>query len=47
LFATDGWMTVVVLRTSLFYVQDSFRDFTAALLAMPRFRQTFSAVPDA
>lgn len=47
LFATDGWMTGLVLRTSLDYVQDSLKNFLAALFAAPRFRQTLRTAPEA
>jgi O-antigen/teichoic acid export membrane protein len=47
LFATDGWMTGLVLQTSLHHVQDSFRRFVAALFAIPRFRQIFQPAPEA
>jgi O-antigen/teichoic acid export membrane protein len=46
LFATDGWMTGLVLRTSLYHVQDSFRKFVSALFSVPRFRQIFEPVSE-
>ena len=39
LFVSDGWMTWLVLRTSLRLVQDDFKNFAVALFTLPRFRQ--------
>jgi hypothetical protein len=38
LLAIDGWMTAFVLRTTLRQVQDTSKEFTVALFAIPRFR---------
>lgn len=47
LFATDGWMTWLVLRTALNLVQDKYKDFLVALFAVPHFRrQAFQAAPE-
>jgi O-antigen/teichoic acid export membrane protein len=47
LFATDGWMTWLVLRTSLRHVQDDFRKFVAAMFTVPQFRRpTLQAAPE-
>jgi O-antigen/teichoic acid export membrane protein len=47
LFATDGWMTWLVLRTSLRHVQDGFRKFVAAMFTVPQFRRpTLQAAPE-
>ena len=47
LFATDGWMTWLVLRTSLRHVRDDFKTFVAAMFTVPRFRrQTLQAAPE-
>ena len=46
LFVTDGCMTWLVMRTSLYHVQDSLKDFIAALFVVPRFRQIFHAAPE-
>jgi len=47
LIAMDGWMTFVVLKASLHYVQDDFRDFVVALFEIPRFRrQTLEVAPE-
>jgi O-antigen/teichoic acid export membrane protein len=47
LFATDGWMTWLVLRTSLRQTQDDLKSFVAALFTFPRFRrQTLQAAPE-
>jgi O-antigen/teichoic acid export membrane protein len=48
LFATDGWMTWLVLRTALHHVQDNFRSFAVGLFAVPRFRrQSLQTAPEA
>jgi O-antigen/teichoic acid export membrane protein len=47
LFATDGWMTWLVLRTSLRHVQDDLRKFVAAMFSVPQFRRpTLQAAPN-
>ena len=46
LFATDGWMTWLVFRTSLYHVQDSFKEFIGSLFVLPNFRQTFWPAPE-
>ena len=46
LFVTDGWMTGLVLRTSLYHVHDSFKQFVVALFAIPHFRSTFQTAPE-
>jgi O-antigen/teichoic acid export membrane protein len=48
LFATDGWMTWLVLRTSLRHVQDDFKNFVAAMFTLPHIRRpTLQAAPEA
>jgi O-antigen/teichoic acid export membrane protein len=47
LVATDGCMTGFVLRTSLYHVQDKFKDFIASLFVIPRFWQTLPTAPKA
>jgi len=48
LFVTDGWMTCLVLRTSLHHVQDHLKKFVPALFAVPHFwRQSLQPVPEA
>jgi O-antigen/teichoic acid export membrane protein len=39
LLVTDGWMTYLVLRTSLNLVKDDFRNFVAALFTFPQLRR--------
>jgi O-antigen/teichoic acid export membrane protein len=43
LLATDAWMTGLVLRATLRQVQDSQKDFVAALLTTPFARQVLPA----
>jgi len=46
LIATDGWMTGLVLRTSLRHVRDDFSKFVAAMFTIPLFRRpTLQAAP--
>jgi hypothetical protein len=40
-------MTGFVLRTSLYHVQDKFKDFIASLFVIPRFWQTLPTAPKA
>jgi O-antigen/teichoic acid export membrane protein len=47
LFASDGWMTWLVLRKSLRHVQEDFKKFVAAMFTFPQFRrQALQIVPD-
>jgi len=46
LLAADGWMTGVALRTALGQVEDSHKNFLAALLVVPRLRQPLQGAPE-
>jgi O-antigen/teichoic acid export membrane protein len=47
LFVTDGWMTCLVLRTTLRHVHDDFKKFVTAMFTVPQFRPaTLQPAPD-
>ena len=47
LLAIDALMTGFVLRTSLGHVEDTLKQFAAALFALPQFRRPLRTVPEA
>ncbi len=46
LLATDGWMTMLALRTSLHYSEDTLKGFVAALFTIPSLRRTLRPAPE-
>ena len=47
ILVADGYMVVLVLRTTLWHVQDRLGRFVPALFVVPSFRHTLQAAPEA